>query len=82
LTITRRRLDQPASPLRVDAPPGSGVSGFWASRLVFPTKGCWSVTGRTQEGALTFIVRVTSEFTRLENLWKQRRELARDFWMS
>jgi hypothetical protein len=58
LTITGRRLDQSASPLRVDAPPGSGKPGFWASRIIFPTVGCWSVTGRAQAGTLTFTVRV------------------------
>ena len=58
LTITGRRRDQSASPLRVDAPPGSGSPGFWASRIIFPTEGCWSVTGRAQAGTLTFTVRV------------------------
>ena len=46
LTITGRRLDQSAAPLRVDAPPDSGSPCFWASRIIFPTEGCWSVTGR------------------------------------
>jgi hypothetical protein len=59
LTISGHRLDQSASRLRVDAPPHSGTPGFWASRIIFPTEGCWSVTGRAQAGALTFIVRVT-----------------------
>jgi len=59
LAITGRRLDQSGSPLRVAAPPVSGTPGFWASRIIFPTEGCWSVTGRAQAGALTFIVRVT-----------------------
>jgi hypothetical protein len=59
LTIIGRRLDQSASPLRVEGPPGSGTPGFWASRIIFPTEGCWSVTGRAQAGALTFVVRVT-----------------------
>jgi hypothetical protein len=58
LTITGRRLDRSASPLRVDAPPGSGSPGFWASRIIFPTEGCWSVTGRAQAGTLTFTVHV------------------------
>jgi hypothetical protein len=59
LTITGHRLDQSGSPLRVDAPPGSGTPGFWASRIIFPTEGCWSVTARARAGALTFIVQVT-----------------------
>ncbi len=59
LTVTGRRLDQSASPLRVDHSPGSGSPGFWASRLIFPTGGCWSVTGRAHAGALTFRVRVS-----------------------
>jgi N-acetylmuramoyl-L-alanine amidase len=58
LMISGRRLDQPASPLRVDTPPGSGSPGFWASRIIFPTEGCWSITGRAQAGTLTFTVHV------------------------
>jgi hypothetical protein len=64
LSITGRRLDQSAPPLRVDRPPGSGSPGFWASRIIFPTEGCWSVTGRAQAGTLTFIVRVSRQVTR------------------
>jgi hypothetical protein len=58
LTITGRRLDQSGPPLRVERRPGSGSRGFWASRIIFPAEGCWSVTGRTQAASLTFVVRV------------------------
>jgi hypothetical protein len=58
LTIAGHRVDRVASPLRVDAPPRSGSSGFWASRIIFPTEGCWSVSGRAPAGTLTFTVRV------------------------
>jgi hypothetical protein len=58
LTISGHRLDEPASPLRVEAPPNSGKPGFWASRIIFPTTGCWIVTGRARAGALTFVVLV------------------------
>jgi hypothetical protein len=35
----------------------SGYSGsFQATRLVFPTPGCWEVTGRVGEASLTFVV--------------------------
>jgi hypothetical protein len=58
LSITGRRLDQPAGPLRVEGRPGSGEPDFWASGMIFPTDGCWKVTGRAGDTALSFVVQV------------------------
>jgi hypothetical protein len=58
LNITGRRLDRPASPLRLEARPGSGEPDFWASGIIFPTDGCWKVTGRAGDAALSFVVQV------------------------
>ena len=56
LTITGRRLDAPAPPASGDTFPGSyGLTGFNASGVVFPTEGCWQVTGRVGRVALTFV---------------------------
>ncbi len=46
LSIEGRRLDAEAAPLRANIPNGYGDSGFQVSALVFPTTGCWEVTGR------------------------------------
>jgi hypothetical protein len=54
LTITGRRLD-------ASAPPASGLAsgdrltGFDASGVMFPTEGCWQVTGRVGRVTLTFV---------------------------
>ena len=59
LAIEGRRLDADAPPLRADIPDGYGDSGFQVSALIFPTEGCWEVTGRVGDAALTFVTRVT-----------------------
>ena len=58
LTIEGRRLDAAAPPLRARIPQGYGDIGFQATGLIFPTTGCWEVTGRVGDGSLTFVVLV------------------------
>lgn len=58
LEISGRRLDAPAAPLRFTTAAGDGEVGFLASELIFPTVGCWEVTGRAADAELTFVVRV------------------------
>ena len=58
LTITGRRLDQRARPLRAQIPAGYGDVGFQATALIFPTPGCWEVTGRVGDTKLTFVTEV------------------------
>jgi len=56
LRITGRRLDAPAPPASGLAFPGAyGTTGFNASGVMFPTEGCWQVTGRVGRVALTFV---------------------------
>jgi len=58
LTISGRRLDEPAPPLKGDTS-GYGESGFNASGITFPTDGCWEITGTVaNKGSLTFVVQV------------------------
>jgi hypothetical protein len=45
LEITGRRLDANAPPMSASIPDGYGETGFQASALIFPTEGCWEVTG-------------------------------------
>lgn len=58
LTIEGRRLDGVAPPLRAEVPEGYGDRGFQPTGLIFPTAGCWEVTGRAGEVSLTFVVLV------------------------
>jgi hypothetical protein len=55
LRIEGRRLDEPAPPLRADIPNGYGDFGFQSSALIFPTPGCWEVTGRVGAASLRFV---------------------------
>jgi len=56
LTITGRRLDAPALPASgLTFRGGYGLTGFNASGVMFPTEGCWQVTGRVGRVALTFV---------------------------
>jgi len=59
-SITGRRLDRPAPPLRVSLHTASYPTvGFIPSGLTFPTTGCWRVTATQGVGRLVFVVRVT-----------------------
>lgn len=58
LTIEGQRLDAPAPPLQANIPDGYGESGFQASLIIFPTEGCWQVTGRAGKADLTFVTLV------------------------
>ena len=55
LTITGRRLDEPAPPLQAEIPDGYGLEGFHASGIIFPTPGCWEITAQMGETRLTFV---------------------------
>jgi hypothetical protein len=58
LTVQGRRLDAHGSSLRAWIPEGYGDIGFQATGVIFPTPGCWEVTGKVQETRLTFVVNV------------------------
>jgi hypothetical protein len=45
LTISGRRLDAPAPPLRASVSDGYGAQGFQASGVYFSTEGCWESQG-------------------------------------
>jgi hypothetical protein len=55
LTITGRRLDLAAPPATGDVPDGYGDSGFQATGVIFPTTGCWEITGTVDGVDLTFV---------------------------
>jgi hypothetical protein len=58
LRIEGRRLDAAAPPLTAHIPDGYGDAGFQATRIKFPTEGCWEVTGSVGNASLTFVTRV------------------------
>src|ERR1700730_6808031 len=58
LTIQGRRLDATAPPLRAEIGKGNVDTGFSATAIIFPTEGCWQVTGKVGRASLTFVTRV------------------------
>ena len=58
LKLEGRRLDGPAPPMRASIPDGYGEIGFQSTALIFPTPGCWEVTGRVSDASLTFVTLV------------------------
>jgi hypothetical protein len=61
LLIDGHRLDGPAPQLLSSIPAGYGDLGFQATTLVFPTDGCWQVTGRVGDDELSFVIRVVED---------------------
>jgi len=58
LKLEGRRLDGQAPAMRSSIPNGYGEIGFQSTALIFPTPGCWEVTGRVGDGSLTFVTLV------------------------
>ena len=58
LTITGRRLDAAAPPLKADIPSGYLDTGFQATALQSLAEGCWEITGKVGNTTLTFTNRV------------------------
>jgi hypothetical protein len=59
--IDGRRLDADAPALRgTSAAEGYGDTGFTPSDIVFPSPGCWEVTGRVGDASLTFVTLVVA----------------------
>lgn len=59
LAVEGQRLDGAAPPLQAEIGEGFTEQGhFFPTYLIFPTPGCWKVTGRIGEASLTFVTRV------------------------
>ena len=58
LSVSGKRLDAAAPPLRASIPDGYGDRGFQSMYLIFPTPGCWQVTGKVGDARLSFVTRV------------------------
>jgi hypothetical protein len=50
---------EPPPPLQASVPAGYGSSGFQATGLTFPTRGCWRVVGSVAGHELELVVFVT-----------------------
>lgn len=61
LHIVGRRLDAPAPPLDATVSDQYGDTGFQPTTLIFPTPGCWQVTGTVGAAQLSFVTRVVRE---------------------
>jgi hypothetical protein len=57
LTLTGHRLDGRVPDMRAEIPDGYD-SNFQATGLIFPTEGCWEVTGTAGDDSLTFVTLV------------------------
>ena len=57
LTIQGKRLDAPAPSLRAEFSDYIDT-GFQPSNVIFPTEGCWQVTGIVGDSRVTFVTRV------------------------
>ncbi len=58
LAITGKRLDAVGPPLRAEISSAYSDTGFQPSEVIFPTEGCWQVTGTVAAASVTFITRV------------------------
>jgi hypothetical protein len=63
LSITGKRLDAAAPPLVTDEHANGSyrrdMQSFIMSGVIFPTTGCWEITGRLKEAELSFVVWVS-----------------------
>ena len=57
-SIHGRRLDRQAPPLRARIEERVPGEKFQPASLIFPTIGCWEVTGQLDTERLTFVVRI------------------------
>src|SRR5437868_3946425 len=65
LVVQGKRLDAAAPRLRARIPEGYGNIGGQPSGLIFPTRGCWQVTGKVGRASLTFVIEVKGSDSKL-----------------
>jgi hypothetical protein len=58
LRVAGWRIDGPSAPLRAWIPSDDAQIGRQSTYLVFPTEGCWEVTGSVDHVTLTFVTYV------------------------
>lgn len=66
LSVQGERLDVPDAPMQVlgvnwgTASTGPAARGSWATAVLFPSEGCWRITGRVADVSLTYVARVVA----------------------
>lgn len=56
MVVEGRRLDAPAPPAQgFYSTEGYGDIGFQAGGILFPSEGCWEISGRVADASLTFV---------------------------
>src|SRR5216683_3382815 len=63
LAIEGQRLDGPSAGFHALVLNGYGQAGLQVSAIAIPTAGCWRITGRVADAALTFVVRARADGT-------------------
>lgn len=63
LDIEGRRIDAESESLHVEFADSTGDTGPQKTILIFPSPGCWEVTGRAGDASLTFVLEVASRQT-------------------
>jgi hypothetical protein len=58
LTITGKRLDGDAPPLKATAPDGYEMFDYQASGITFPTAGCWEIAATAGKTNWRFVVNI------------------------
>jgi hypothetical protein len=58
LTIRGKRLYSIRDRMRAQVPEGSGSRGLQPSGLLFPSPGCWKITGKSGGASLSYVVAV------------------------
>ena len=58
LRVVGQRLDRAAPKLQANVPSGYGIVGFEPVALLFPSMGCWKVTGSIGDKRLVYVVRL------------------------
>jgi hypothetical protein len=58
LSIEGHKVGEPATSVKPEIPCCYGETGFQASGIIFPSEGCYEITGRVADARLTFIVEV------------------------
>jgi len=63
LTIEGLRLNGASAAPQAEVPDDYGLTGFQPSSIIFPTEGCWELTGKVKDARLTFVVLVVKAST-------------------
>jgi hypothetical protein len=58
LSIRSKRLDAAGPPVHSDISDGYSDTGFQPSLVIFPSEGCWQITGTVGDASVTFVTRV------------------------